>query len=142
MRERVLTGCGRILVTGDLIGIYWRLVELEGQPVPATPKISWFSIRRWPMPPREPHMLVTDNGATMTVSTGCTDFSGPLEVAGERAKLGPFEPVFVICKDSAASQGNRFRLALESADRLVVEGDTLTLYAEKRVVSRFEAVFQ
>ena len=39
------------------------------------------------------------------------------------------------------SQEQRFRRALESADRLATQGDAMTIYASNRILARFKAVY-
>ncbi len=158
-------GCGRTLETGDLIGVYWKLVELDSGPVTELDPYGrgLFSI----FPAFEPHLRITDQGHAVTGGTGCTDFSGRAEVAGERMRMGPLttRPFMLIsarpamrigdsmtkaivdtttkspCGPELLGQEQRFLRALESADRLEARTDSLTLYAGAQPVSRFQALY-
>jgi len=128
--RREVTGCGRVLATGDLTGIYWKLVEVNGRPVLPTPA------------QQEAYLRFSDDGATVTGSTGCNGFRGEAEVAGDRVKLGPVASTLMACVDpDLGSQEQRFLRALEGTDRLVVEGGKMTMYAGGRTVARLEAVY-
>ena len=128
--QREVKGCGRTLATGDVTGIYWKLVELDGRPALATAA------------PQEAHLRISDDGSTVTGSTGCNGFRGPAQRSGERVKIGPVASTLMACVDpELGSQEQRFLRALESADRLVAKGDELTLYAGERVVGRFKAMY-
>ncbi len=128
--QREVRGCGRALATGDMTGIYWKLTELDGRPALATTA------------PQEAHLRISDDGSTVTGSTGCNGFRGRSQLSGERVKFGPLTSTLMACVDpDLGSQEQRFLRALESADKLVAEGDGLTMYAGERALARFKAVY-
>lgn len=126
---RDLPGCGRILTTADMTNMYWKLVELDGQPAIAGAQ-------------PEPHLRVAVDGSSVLGSTGCNSFRGRLELARERVKFGPLATTLMACLDpQLGSQEQRLLRALEAANRAAVSGDSLTLYAKDRPVARFTAVY-
>jgi heat shock protein HslJ len=125
-----VNGCGRTLGAGDLTSVYWKLVELDGRPVLVADGN------------REPHLRLSADGSAVSGSTGCNGFRGKARIEGEQAKLGPVVSTMMACLDpKMGEQEQRFLRALESADRLVTEGDGMTMYAGEQALARFRAVY-
>jgi heat shock protein HslJ len=121
-------GCGRMTHPGELTNTYWKLTELDGQPVVVGQA-------------REPHLRLRDD-THADGSTGCNSFSGTYERAGDRLTFGRLVTTLMACTDPALSrQEPRFLQVLASVDRAAAVGDRLTLYAKDRPVARFVAVY-
>lgn len=126
---RAVDGCGRMTPPGELINKYWKLTELEGQPVVVGSG-------------REPHLRFQAAGSHVAGSTGCNNLSGTFERHGDRLTLGRMVTTLMACTDSTLSrQEQRLLQALATVDRAGMVGDRLTLYAHDRPVARFEAVY-
>jgi putative lipoprotein len=121
-------GCGRMTHPGELTNTYWKLTELDGQPVVVGQA-------------REPHLRLRDDSRA-DGSTGCNSFSGTYEHAGDRVTFGKLVTTMMACVDPALSrQEQRFLQVLASVDRAAAVGDHLTLYAKDRPVARLVAVY-
>lgn len=121
-------GCGRMTHLDELTNTYWKLTELDGQPVVVGQA-------------REPHLRLRDD-TRADGSTGCNGFSGTYERAGDRLTFGKLITTLMACVDPALSrQEQRFLQVLASVDRAAAVGDRLTLYAKARPVARLVAVY-
>jgi len=121
-------GCGRMTHPGELTNTYWKLTELDGQPVVVGKA-------------REPHLRLRDDSRA-DGSTGCNSFSGTYERAGDRLTFGKLVTTMMACIEPALSrQEQRFLQVLASADRAAAVGDRLTLYAKDRPIARLVAVY-
>jgi heat shock protein HslJ/membrane-bound inhibitor of C-type lysozyme len=121
-------GCGRMTRPGELTNTYWKLTELDGQPVVVGKA-------------REPHLRLRDDSRA-DGSTGCNSFSGTYERAGDRLSFGKLVTTMMACIDPALSRREqRFLQILASVDRAAAVGDRLTLYAKDRPVARLVAVY-
>ena len=126
-----LKGCGRALPTDDVVGRYWKLVELDGKPAVGGPQATG---------PREPHLLLRGSGTQAVGATGCNGFRGPAELRGSALKLGPLAATRRACIDTSANRQERDYLRiLGTVDRAAVSGDTLTLFTAQQPVARFVA---
>ena len=126
---RVVEGCGRMTPPGEVTNKYWKLTELDGQPVVVGSA-------------REPHLRFQAADSHVAGSTGCNSLSGTFEHPGDRLTLGRMVTTLMACTDSTLSrQEQRLLQALATVDRAGTVGDRLTLYAHDRPVARFEAVY-
>jgi heat shock protein HslJ/membrane-bound inhibitor of C-type lysozyme len=122
-------GCGWMTRPGELTNTYWKLTELDGQPVVVGKA-------------REPHLRLRMDDSRADGSAGCNSFSGTYERAGDRLTFGKLVTTMMACIDPALSrQEQRFLQVLASVDRAAAVGDRLTLYAKDRPVARFVAVY-
>jgi heat shock protein HslJ/membrane-bound inhibitor of C-type lysozyme len=122
-------GCGRMTTPGELTNTYWKLTELDGQPVVVGDA-------------REAHLRLRKNDSRADGSTGCNSFNGTYERDGDRLTFGKLVTTLMACADPALSrQEQRFLQVLASVDRAAAVGDRLTLYALDRPVARLEAVY-
>ncbi|MGH9792791.1 MAG: META domain-containing protein, partial [Candidatus Acidiferrales bacterium] len=125
-----LKGCGRTLMTGEILSTYWKLSKLGGVPTVAGTA------------PREAHLRMFAEGNLATGFTGCNTFRGSFKLEGERLRLGPLASTRMACLDqSLARQEQEYLRALESADRAAVADGHLSLYAGARLLARFAAVY-
>ena len=111
--------------TESLIGPYWRLIELEGQP-----SISGGGARA-------PHLRFSAENR-VSGATGCNTLGGGYERTGERLRFGDLFSTKMACiEENRMAQETQFMRALEGVDRFTVSGDTLTLFAGESAVARF-----
>lgn len=108
---------------------YWKLVELNGQPVPTLD--------------REPYLILKDADGRVNGFGGCNGFSGgyTLDPATLRISFGQ-----VVSTQMACAQGmeveQAFHEVLRKADNYSLAGDHLTLNrARMAPLARFEAVY-
>lgn len=117
-----------VSATSALVGPRWRLVELDGQP-----SIGGGGAR-------EPHLMFSrgDSANRVGGATGCNTMGGTYEADGSRVRFSQLFSTKMACvEEGRMRQETSFLNALESADRYVIRGDTLTLSAGDRVVARF-----
>ena len=117
-------------VTGasSLVGPRWRLVELDGQPSIAGGGA------------REPHLIFSQSDSVDRVggATGCNSMGGTYEADTSRIRFSQLFSTKMACvEQDRMRQEARFVNALETADRYAISGDTLTLSAGEKVVSKF-----
>ena len=110
--------------TESLIGPYWRLVELEGQP-----SVSGGGAR-------EAHLQFSAENR-VSGATGCNTLGGGYERTGEQLRFGDLFSTKMAClEENRMAQETRFMRALDRVDRFAVSGDTLTLFAGDNAVAR------
>lgn len=123
-----LRGCGRGIPTGDLTGTYWKLVEMEGSPVVAGPG------------GREAHIRFDAEGSRVTGSTGCNQFGGTYDVAGDSLQFGQLVMTRMACLDGGVmEQEQAFERVLGEVNRYSVRDDSLTFFVTDHPVMRFGA---
>lgn len=114
---------------GDgITGRHWKLVELNGRPVPALQ--------------REPYLILNTEGARVNGFGGCNGFSGSYEIdqATSRIRFGQIASTMMACPAGMDIE-NAFHEVLSSADNYSLSGDHLTLNrARMAPLARFEAV--
>ncbi len=108
---------------------YWRLVEVEGEPVPR---------------PAEgvvgPHLVLQADEARATGSGGCNRFFADYDVQGARLRFGRVVSNITLCLGSGSLE-SRFFSALSLVDSFGLHGQQLLLRdVDGKSVLRFEAV--
>ncbi|MEM9965222.1 MAG: META domain-containing protein [Asticcacaulis sp.] len=107
---------------------YWKLVELNGQPVKALE--------------REPHLILKAEGNRVTGFGGCNGFSGSYELneATLRVRFVGVASTLMACAEGMeVEQG--LHEALRATDNYSLSGDNLSLNkARMAPLARFEAV--
>jgi heat shock protein HslJ/uncharacterized membrane protein len=127
---REYRGCGVVLRTGSLTNTHWKLTELDGRAVLASPNR------------REPHLRLVVEGARVAGSTGCNNILGRYEQAGDRIRFSALATTRMACLDAEANrQEGVFAEVLGQVDRFMVSGGVLTLYQGERPRARFAAVY-
>lgn len=108
---------------------YWKLVELNGQPVPTLE--------------REPHMILKAEGGRVNGFSGCNSFSGSykLDESTLRISFSNVASTMMACV-SGMEVEQAFYKVLETVDNYSISGDHLTLNrARMAPLARFEAVY-
>lgn len=107
---------------------YWKLVELNGQPVPALK--------------REPHLILKIEDGHVNGFGGCNGFTGAYELdeATSRIRFGQLASTMMACPDMELETA--FHAVLRSVDNYSYDGDSLTLNrARMAPLARFEVVY-
>lgn len=108
---------------------YWKLVELNGKPVPALD--------------REPYLILKAEEGRVTGFGGCNGFGGSytLDEAASRIRFGEIVSTTMACAKGMDVE-QAFHQVLRSADNYSLNGDHLTLNrARMAPLARFEAVY-
>jgi len=116
--------------SSSLTNTYWKLTELDGRAVLASPNR------------REPHLRLMADGTRVAGSTGCNNILGRYEQDGDRIRFSALATTRMACLDEEANrQEGAFVEALGQVDRFMVSGDALTLFQGERPRARFAAVY-
>lgn len=116
-------------LAGGPAGKYWKLVELNGRPIP---KLD-----------REPHLILDAGAGRAHGFGGCNGFSGSyqLDEARSRIRFERIASTMMSCTPGMEVEG-AFHEALRTADNYSLNGDHLTLNrARMAPLARFEAVY-
>jgi len=111
-----------------ITGTHWKLVELLGQPVPASHK--------------EPFLMLDAQDNRAHGATGCNSFSGTytLDEATLRIRFSQIAMTQMFCEGSMETE-KAFVEVLEQTDNYSLHGDEITLNkARMAPLARFEAV--
>lgn len=111
-------------------GKYWKLVELNGRPVPTLK--------------REPHLVLEAEDGRVHGFGGCNTFTGSyrIEEAVSRIRFAQIASTLMSCLPSEMDVEKAFQEVLFTADNYAFEGDRLTLHrARMAPLARFEAVY-
>jgi|AGTN01.2.fsa_nt_gi Uncharacterized lipoprotein NlpE involved in copper resistance len=116
-------------LTDDVTEKYWKLVELNGRPVPALG--------------REPHLILKAGDGRVNGFGGCNTFIGSykLDPATSRISFGQVASTMMACA-SGMDVEHAFHEVLRTVDNYSLNGDSLTLNrARMAPLARFEAVY-
>ncbi|MCW5619581.1 MAG: META domain-containing protein [Burkholderiales bacterium] len=116
-------------ITDGVIGKYWKLIELNGQPVPALE--------------REPHFILKVEEGRVNGFGGCNGFTGSytLDEAASRISFSQIASTMMACP-SGMDVETAFHEVLRTAHNYSLDGDRLTLNrARMAPLARFEAVY-
>lgn len=122
------TGTAQPVTANPMVERYWKLVELNGQPVPALE--------------REPHLILQAEGGRVNGFGGCNGFSGAYAI-DEAASRIRFENVAATMRACASGMDveQAFHRVLRSTDNYSLGGDRMTLNrARMAPLARFEVV--
>jgi copper homeostasis protein (lipoprotein) len=115
-------------LTGSLTGIQWKLIELNGQPVPALKRQPYF---------------ILDAGGQVSGFGGCNTFAGTYtrDEAASRISFGQLASTTMACIAGLDVEGSFYEM-LRNVDNYSLNGDHLTLNrARMAPLARFEAVY-
>ena len=112
--------------TGSLTGRSWQLVELNGQPVPASARM--------------PYITFSESDHRVSGNSGCNGFGGSYESEGLRIRFKEVMHTMMACMQGMDTETG-FMNVLDTADNYSLSGDTLTLNkARMAPLARFTAV--
>jgi heat shock protein HslJ len=90
-------------VSTELLGTYWRPVEIEGKQVPQHPGT------------REPHIVMAKEGNRLSGYAGCNNMAGGYTLSGDSLRFGPMAMTRRACIGDGANQlETAFLAALEA----------------------------
>ncbi|MDR5866702.1 META domain-containing protein [Halomonas koreensis] len=113
-------------VTESLENTYWKLIELDGAPVPAVDA------------GREPHLVFHPSEGRVAGATGCNRLTGSYQRDASTLSFGALASTRMACADAMRLE-SRFLAMLERVDRYRVLADRLEFYdARGEVLARFE----
>jgi heat shock protein HslJ len=123
----------KYVLNKDMSGItekYWKLVELNGQPVAKTDDMR-----------KEPHMILHTAGKRINANGGCNSMMGSYELLpGNRIRFTKMAGTLMACPNMEIE--DQLRKVLEMADNYNLDGDKLVLNkARMAPLARFEAVY-
>lgn len=122
-----LGGCTAAVADG-IVEKYWKLVELNGKPVPPLD--------------REPHMILKADGRVSGFG-GCNAFTGDykIDASASRLSFGQIASTMMAC-EAGMDVEHAFHEALSRTDSYTLDGDRLVLIrARMAPLARFEAVY-
>lgn len=117
--------CGSIDVA-TLEDTHWELLELNGTPV-ATPPGG-----------KAPYLELNSKKASAYGFGGCNRFFGSYRSSGQTLELGALGATRMACPDGMDREQELFA-ALDSVTRYEIQGSKLLLFADSKLVARFEA---
>jgi heat shock protein HslJ len=122
------SACEEPKSNAKLENTYWKLIQLGSQTARVANNTD------------QPHLLLHPAEQQAYGSTGCNQFHGPYQLAGDSLRIGPLESTLSACADPDMNgQEAAFLDALARARRWNVSGDTLTLADETGLLARFAA---
>jgi heat shock protein HslJ len=110
----VLTFGGPAQAACELVGTYWRAVEIDGSPVTAAPS------------KREPH-LVLNTAGRVSGSTGCNRFTGTYQQVGDSFRFTPLVVTRMACPPPLDMLEKSFLQAMAASAAVRQSGSTLEL---------------
>lgn len=122
--------CERAMSEASLPNTYWRIVALEGEPIPAV------------RDRREPHLILRlpDNRYRATV--GCNQLTGSYSVNGGRISFRGGASTRMACPPPLDGREDRLRRVLAETERWNIAGQILELLDQEGAnIATFEAVY-
>ncbi len=112
----------------SLTNTYWKLVELEDQPVPLGAG------------QKEVHMVLTSETNRIRGFSGCNQFTGSYKLKDKQLQFGPMAATMMACLEGMELEQD-FLAALTGTKRFSIIGEILTLYSGEEQILRFESVY-
>ncbi len=112
----------------ELQNTYWKLLEVEGQPV-TTPEGM-----------REAHIILASTDSRAHGFAGCNNFFGTFQADDDSLSFSPMGATMMACPDGMDTEQS-FLKALGETTRAVISGQVMSLYADDYLLARFEAVY-
>lgn len=112
----------------ELMGTYWRLAELDGEPV-TTPEGM-----------KEAHMILVAEDSRVHGNAGCNNFFGQFQAEDQTLSFSPLGSTRMACPQGMDTE-QAFLAALGTTTRFEIKGLFLELYAEDQLLARLEAVY-
>jgi len=105
---------------------YWKLVELNGRPITASPNRP------------EAHFQLDSSKKRLEGNGGCNIITGGYELSGDRIAFTKIISTKMACLNGMEIE-REFLKALESSNNLKLAGENLELYGDDQPLARFEA---
>jgi len=115
-------------VDAELQNTYWKLLELDGQDV------------RSPEGAREIHLILASADSRVHGFAGCNNFFGTYQLDGDALTFSPIGSTMMACPNGMETEQS-FLQALDATTRAEISGQIMSLYADDRLLARFEAVY-
>jgi copper homeostasis protein (lipoprotein) len=112
----------------ELQNTYWKLLELDGQPV-VTPEGM-----------REANLILTSDGSRAHGHAGCNNFFGTFLLADDTLSFSALGSTMMACPEGMDSE-QAFLNVLGETTRYEISGQFLTLFADDHPLARLEAVY-
>lgn len=107
---------------------YWRLMELNGNSA------------RSPEGSREIHLILATAESRAHGFAGCNNFFSTYELGEDSLSFSPVGSTKMACPDGMDTEQS-FLQALGAATRAEISGQIMSLYADDRLLARFESVY-
>ena len=115
-------------VHAELIGTYWRLVELNGE------------IVNTPEGMKEAHMILAGAESRVHGNAGCNNFFGQFKTSENTLTFSALGSTMMACPQAMDTERG-FLVALGATTRYEIIGLFLNLYAEDQLLAQLEAVY-
>lgn len=114
-------------VDEPLANTYWKLLEVEGEPV-TTPEGR-----------KEAHMILSADDSRVKGNAGCNNFFGSWQSDGEKVTFGAMGSTMMACPQGMDTE-QAFLAALGEANRHTISGLIMDLFKDDQPLAKFEAV--
>jgi heat shock protein HslJ len=116
--------------TATLTNTYWRLSEMNGEPVQP------------PAGTREVHIILSldDQENRMKGFAGCNNIGGSFKQDGQKITFSAFSTK-MMCEPNQMKVEDFLLKALTATDNYVIKGETLTLLEGDTVLATFQSVY-
>ncbi|MDR2469918.1 MAG: META domain-containing protein [Tannerella sp.] len=113
----------------QLAGVYWKLTELSGKPIPPRSEGA-----------AEPHLTFQSGENRVFGHGGCNTFRGTYELKSDGGiRFSPMAATLKMCFN--AETENEYMRVFEATEYYELKGSTLVLYKEKgNPLAQFEAI--
>jgi uncharacterized lipoprotein YbaY/heat shock protein HslJ len=112
----------------DLQNTYWKLLELDGEPVESPEGV------------REIHLVLDTGEFRVRGFAGCNNFFGGYRLDDQSLSFSQIGSTMMACPGGMDTE-QAFLQALGATTRAEVSGQILSLYANDQLLARFEAVY-
>jgi len=109
---------------------HWNLIELNGDPVTAASAES------------QPYIYLHSEGDKLSGSGGCNRLFGSFDLSGNSLQFHSVASTRMACADNSMEHEPALLEALKLVSSYRIEGDTLILRVDDRVLARFRSVLQ
>jgi len=122
--------CERAMSEAALPNTYWRLVKLEGEPVPAVDGR------------REPHLILRGGESRFAATVGCNQLVGTWHVEGDRLTFTGGASTLMACPSPLDARETKLKRVLADTHGWRISGQVLELFDRSGTsIAVFEAVY-
>jgi len=115
-------------VHAELLGTYWKLLELGGEPV-VTPEGR-----------KEAHIILAGADSRAHGNAGCNNFFGQFQAGDDSLSFSAMGSTMMACPEGMDTE-QAFLGALGETTRYEISGLFLELFADNRLLARLEAIY-